>query len=143
MHHVTTKNEGEQMKLSVTEATTLYKISRTTIYRNINSGKLSTGSGKKIDLSEMIRVFGEAKAQNTESVLQGNTPTVPPLQSEIVLHERIKWLEVQVKTLQSQLENAHSLIEWFKSQIEQPQKLIEHKPKKSLFNRVLSALNNE
>jgi|JI10StandDraft_1071094.scaffolds.fasta_scaffold78159_4 hypothetical protein len=131
------------MKLSVTEAATLYKISRTTIYRNINSGKLSTGSGKKIDLSEMIRVFGEAKAQNTESVLQGNTPTVPPLQSEIVLHERIKWLEVQVKTLQSQLENAHSLIEWFKSQIEQPQKLIEHKPKKSLFNRVLSALNNE
>ena len=131
------------MKLSVTEAATLYKISRTTIYRNINSGKLSTGSGKKIDLSEMIRVFGEAKAQNTESVLQGHTPTVPPLQSEIVLHERIKWLEVQVKTLQSQLENAHSLIEWFKSQIEQPQKLIEHKPKKSLFNRVLSALNNE
>ena len=131
------------MKLSVTEAATLYKNSRTTIYRNINSGKLSTGSGKKIDLSEMIRVFGEAKAQNTESVLQGNTPTVPPLQSEIVLHERIKWLEVQVKTLQSQLENAHSLIEWFKSQIEQPQKLIEHKPKKSLFNRVLSALNNE
>ena len=131
------------MKLSVTEAATLYKISRTTIYRNINSGKLSTGSGNKIDLSEMIRVFGEAKAQNTESVLQGNTPTVPPLQSEIVLHERIKWLEVQVKTLQSQLENAHSLIEWFKSQIEQPQKLIEHKPKKSLFNRVLSALNNE
>ena len=131
------------MKLSVTEAATLYKISRTTIYRNINSGKLSTGSGEKIDLSEMIRVFGEAKAQNTESVLQGNTPTVPPLQSEIVLHERIKWLEVQVKTLQSQLENAHSLIEWFKSQIEQPQKLIEHKPKKSLFNRVLSALNNE
>ncbi len=131
------------MKLSVTEAATLYKISRTTIYRNINSGKLSTGSGKKIDLSEMIRVFGEAKAQNTESVLQGNTPTVPPLQSEIVLHERIKWLELQVKTLQSQLENAHSLIEWFKSQIEQPQKLIEHKPKKSLFNRVLSALNNE
>lgn len=131
------------MKLSVTEAATLYKISRTTIYRNINSGKLSTGSGKKIDLSEMIRVFGEAKAQNTESVLQGNTPTVPPLQSEIALHERIKWLEVQVKTLQSQLENAHSLIEWFKSQIEQPQKLIEHKPKKSLFNRVLSALNNE
>jgi peptidoglycan hydrolase CwlO-like protein len=131
------------MKLSVTEAATLYKISRTTIYRNINSGKLSTGSGKKIDLSEMIRVFGEAKAQNTESVLQGNTPTVPPLQSEIALHERIKWLEVQVKTLQSQLENAHSLIEWFKSQIEQPQKLIEHRPKKSLFNRVLSALNNE
>ena len=131
------------MKLSVTEAATLYKISRTTIYRNINSGKLSPGSGNKIDLSEMIRVFGEAKAQNTESVLQGNTPTVPPLQSEIVLHERIKWLELQVKTLQSQLENAHSLIEWFKSQIEQPQKLIEHKPKKSLFNRVLSALNNE
>lgn len=131
------------MKLSVTEAATLYKISRTTIYRNINSGKLSTGSGKKIDLSEMIRVFGEAKAQNTESVLQGNTPTVPPLQSEIVLHERIKWLEVQVKTLQSQLENAHSLIEWFKNQVERPQKLIEHKPKKSLFNRVLSALNNE
>ena len=133
------------MRLSVTEAATLYKISRTTIYRNINSGKLSTGSDNKIDLSEMIRVFGEAKTPNTKTVLHESAPTVPPLQSEseLMLQEKIRGLELQVKNLQSQLENAQSLIEWFKNQVERPQKLIEHKPKKSLFNRVLSALNNE
>ncbi|MFM7015409.1 MAG: helix-turn-helix domain-containing protein [Bacteroidota bacterium] len=58
------------MRLSVTEAASLYRISRTTIYRNINNGKLSTGSDNKIDLSEMIRVFGEAKVPSTKSVLQ-------------------------------------------------------------------------
>jgi hypothetical protein len=133
------------MRLSVTEAASLYRISRTTIYRNINNGKLSTGSDNKIDLSEMIRVFGEAKTPSTNSTLQGSAPPVTPLQSEseLMLHEKIRGLELQVKTLQSQLENAHSLIEWFKNQVERPQKLIEHKPKKSLFNRVLSALNNE
>lgn len=133
------------MRLSVTEAASLYRISRTTIYRNINNGKLSTGSDNKIDLSEMIRVFGEAKTPSTNSALQGSAPPVTPLQSEseLMLHEKIRGLEMQVKTLQSQLENAHSLIEWFKNQVERPQKLIEHKPKKSLFNRVLSALNNE
>jgi molecular chaperone GrpE (heat shock protein) len=133
------------MRLSVTEAASLYRISRTTIYRNINNGKLSTGSDNKIDLSEMIRVFGEAKTPSTNSVLQGSAPPVTPLQSEseLMLHEKIRGLELQVKTLQSQLENAQSLIEWFKNQVERPQKLIEHKAKKSLFNRVLSALNNE
>jgi hypothetical protein len=133
------------MRLSVTDAANLYKISRTTIYRNINSGKLSTGLDNKIDLSEMIRVFGESKAPSTNSMLHGSAPPVPPLQSEseLMLHEKIRGLELQVKTLQSQLENAQSLIEWFKNQVERPQKLIEHRPKKSLFNRVLSALNNE
>ncbi|MFM7015404.1 MAG: plasmid replication DNA-binding protein [Bacteroidota bacterium] len=133
------------MRLSVTEAANLYRISRTTIYRNINNGKLSTDSDNKIDLSEMIRVFGEAKVPSTNLVSQESAPLVTPLQSEneLMLHEKIRGLELQVKTLQSQLENANSLIEWFKNQVERPQKLIEHKPKKSLFNRVLSAINNE
>jgi predicted DNA-binding transcriptional regulator AlpA len=143
--HGTTQNDGEHMRLTVTEAAKLYEISRTTIYRKINNGSLSADTDNKIDLSEMIRVFGEAKSSGTKSVLHENTSPVSVLQSdkELVLLEKIKGLEQEVKSLQSQLESAQSMIEWFKAQVEKPQKLIEHKTKKTLFGRVLSAITND
>lgn len=133
------------MRLTVTEAAKLYQMSRTTIYRKINNGKLSADTDNKIDLSEMIRVFGEAKSSGTNSVLHENTSPVTGLQSdkELVLLEKIKGLEQEVRSLESQLESAKNLIEWFKSQVEKPQKLIEHKAKKTLFGRVLSAITND
>ncbi len=139
------KNNGEHMRLSVTEAANLYQISRTTIYRKIKNGKLSADTDSKIDLSEMIRVFGEAKSSGTKKVLQEETKIVTVLQSdkEMILLEKIKGLEQEVRSLNSQLENAKNLIEWFKSQVEKPQKLIEHKAKKTLFGRVLNAIRNE
>lgn len=133
------------MRLTVTEAASLYQISRTTLYRKINSGKLSAGDDGKIDLSEMIRVFGEAESSGVNPVSQKSAPAVSELdnEKELVLQEKIKGLEQQLKTLQSQLESAQNLIEWFKGQVEKPQKLIEHKTKKSLFGRVLSAITSE
>lgn len=145
VHHGTTQIDGEKMRLTVTEAANLYQMSRTTLYRKINSGKLSAGTDGKIDLSEMIRVFGEAENSGAKVVSQESATSVAELQSENerVLQEKIKGLEQQVKTLQSQLESANNLIEWFKGQVEKPQKLIEHKAKKSLFGRVLSAITSE
>lgn len=133
------------MRLTVTEGAKLYDISRTTVYRKINNGSLSADTDNKIDLSEMIRVFGEAKSNGAKSVLHENKSNVSVLQSdkELVLLEKIKGLEQEVRSLESQLESAKNLIEWFKSQVEKPQKLIEHKTKKTLFGRVLSAITND
>ena len=47
------------MNISVTKAAKQWGVSRTTIYQKINDGELSRTADKKIDTSEMIRVFGE------------------------------------------------------------------------------------
>jgi hypothetical protein len=57
--------------VSITEAVSLTGKSRATIYRSINKGKLSatqTGSGEKVvDISELIRVFGELQGHSSEN----------------------------------------------------------------------------
>ena len=58
------------MKISVTKAAEEWGISRTTIYQKVNDGELSRTSDKKIDTSEMLRVFGEpvSKKRSGQSV---------------------------------------------------------------------------
>jgi transcriptional regulator of acetoin/glycerol metabolism len=137
------------MRLSVTEAANLYHIARTTIYRKVKNGELSSGSDKKIDLSEMIRVFGEPVAKTQQSVQQDNATSSVSLhqEKETLLNERIRALE-------DALANAERDKEWLKSQVEQSQqiiKLLEHKQvkppaptaKKGLFSRVVNAITNQ
>ena len=52
------------MNISVTKAAKEWGVSRTTIYQKINDGELSRAADKKIDTSEMIRVFGEPATKN-------------------------------------------------------------------------------
>ena len=47
------------MNISVTKAAKEWGVSRTTIYQKVNDGELSRTADKKIDTSEMLRVFGE------------------------------------------------------------------------------------
>ena len=47
------------MNISVTKAAKEWGVSRTTIYQKVNDGELSRTADKKIDVSEMLRVFGE------------------------------------------------------------------------------------
>ena len=58
------------MKISVTKAAEEWGVSRTTIYQKVNDGELSRTSDKKIDTSEMLRVFGEpvSKKRTEQSV---------------------------------------------------------------------------
>ncbi|ELY4083020.1 helix-turn-helix domain-containing protein [Cronobacter sakazakii] len=57
-------------KVSISEAARLTGKSRTTLHRLIKTGELSTCAGvrnsKMIDISELIRVFGEISAPVTE-----------------------------------------------------------------------------
>lgn len=46
-------------KLSLTEVSKRFKVSRSTIYRAINEGRLSRSSDNQFDLAEVIRCFGE------------------------------------------------------------------------------------
>ena len=136
------------MRLSVTEAAKLYHIARTTIYRKVKSGELSSGSDKKIDLSEMIRVFGEPVAKVKQVTQQDNAT------SSVAIHqEKETLLNERIRALEDALANAERDKEWLKSQVEQSQqiiKLLEHKQvkqpaptKKGLFSRVVNAITNQ
>ena len=46
-------------KYSVSDAATLYKKSRATIYKDIKNGVLSRDHDGSIDFSELLRVYGE------------------------------------------------------------------------------------
>lgn len=55
------------MNISVSEAAKRWAVSRTTIYKKIDDGELSRNSDKKIDTTEMLRVFGNPpKNERTE-----------------------------------------------------------------------------
>ena len=71
------------MNISVTKAAKEWGVSRTTIYQKVNNGELSRNTDKKIDTSEMIRVFGEpVSKKRTEQSL--NTSDSTHLNSQTV-----------------------------------------------------------
>jgi hypothetical protein len=67
-------------KYSVSDAATLYKKSRATLYKDIKNGVLSRDHDGSIDFSELLRVYGEpfgakqAKRIDTSSIQNQNTP---------------------------------------------------------------------
>lgn len=142
----------QQTRLKITEASKLYGMARSTIYRKIKDGELSIDTDKKIDLSELMRVFGAIPSQlqtqtTIESVaIQENTT--------LLLQERIASLEKALAVAIADKEKVEADKDWLKSQVEQSQqiiKLLEHKQatpppvaaKKGLFGRIIKAINNE
>ncbi len=64
------------MIISVIKAAKEWVVSRTTIYHKINDGELSRTTDKKIDTSEMLRVFGEpVSKKRTEQSLNSSDNT--------------------------------------------------------------------
>ena len=71
------------MIISVTKAAKEWGVSRTTIYQKVNDGQLSRTADKKIDTSEMLRVFGEpVSRKSTEQSL--DSPDNTHLNSQTV-----------------------------------------------------------
>lgn len=82
-------------QLSLTEVSKRFNINRTTIYRAVNSGKLSRLSNGFFDIAEVIRVFGEPEPQKGSI----QPPTINQNDREI-----ISLLKSQVELLTKQLE---------------------------------------
>ena len=149
----------QQTRLKVTEAAKIYHIARTTIYKKIKDGKLSVDTDKRIDLSEMMRVFGAIPTVQ----LQTKT-TVEPVSLQ---SDEIKWLQDKITRLENELavaiadkkkveaennllksqaiEKADANNVWLKQLVDANQlKLLEHKPspppKNGLFNKLVKAI---
>lgn len=111
------------------DASKAFKKSRTTIYEAIKSGELSRDSDGLIDLSELIRVYGNPTGvQSSTRIEQVQKDAPVRVQSEIenVLKDQIALLKNQLdlanqreKSLMQHIEDLTHRIE-FKGTLEQP-----------------------
>lgn len=117
------------MNISVTKAAKQWGVSRTTIYQKINDGELSRAADKKIDTSEMIRVFGEpATKKRTEQSV--NTSNSTPLNSQNApdctgLEHQLALEKLQNEHLEQQVRDQKQLIANYQDQITQLNKILE------------------
>jgi hypothetical protein len=127
-------------KLSILAASKLYSMSRETIYKHLKNGELSKDSGGKIDLSEMIRVFGEPKTKTQDSparaIIKDNKSRQDSVFTLVVENEQLK---LQIRQLQEQIDRGIVRENWLQQQINDlMQRRIEHAPtKKSFLGRLL------
>lgn len=106
------------MQVSITEAATLANVSRTTLYNDMNTGKItfvSNGKNKKvIDVAELERVYGSLNIsdnkQTSSSVkieqnfTKKGEDVAVPLVELAVLRERVETLEIERKRERTQFE---------------------------------------
>ncbi len=113
-------------KYSVSNAATLYKKSRATLYKDIKNGVLSRDHDGFIDFSELLRVYGEpfggkhSKRLDTPKIQNTNTPEY----NENTVVE----LKNQIEFLKKQLEKAEDREAKANSRIDTLLTLIEMKP---------------
>jgi len=113
-------------KVSISEAARLTGKSRTTLHRLIKTGDLSTCAGvrnaKMVDISELIRVFGDiskpVQEQPFEQVAEQRV-TVPPAPSE----QMVSSLKQEVEHLRTLVSAQESHIDSLKQSLQ----LLEHK----------------
>ncbi|MEQ9910770.1 helix-turn-helix domain-containing protein [Pectobacterium polaris] len=113
-------------KVSISEAARLTGKSRTTLHRLIKTGELSTCSGvrnaKMVDISELIRVFGEISKPVNEQ------PSEQVAEQRATGHSALN--EQVVNSLKQEVEHLRTLVSAQKSHIDslkQSLQLLEHK----------------
>ena len=134
LHH------GEHMtKITITQASKDFGVSRNTLYKKIRQGLLTQDSDGLLDASDLIRVIGSqgkvnasSDTINTENVNSVNRE----LQHEIEqLKQLLAMKEILINQLQQQVSDLRQDKEQLYNQINQ--KRIEHKPenRKGLLGR--------
>ncbi len=127
------------MEVTIRDIQQRWNISRPTIYKHIRQGKLSRLENGKVEVSEVLRVYGEPKETAARQEVD-----IGDSQEKALLLEKIRLLE-------SQLNDAKERENWLKSQVETAQatiKLLEYrqpvKPEKrqGLFARVVKAITD-
>ena len=136
-------------KLSINQASKLFKVSRNTIYARIKKGDITKDSEGLVSAQDMVRLFGnktDNKAtekaviellNNTDKTVQVSEQKSEQLKSssEQLLEQQVEQLKTQIEQLEKQLDYVKANEVWLKQQLDQ--KLIEHKKheKKGLLSK--------
>ena len=110
-------------KYSVSDAATLYKKSRATLYKDIKNGVLSRDHDGFIDFSELLRVYGEpfgakqAKRIDTSSIQNQNTPEYTD-KTVVEFKNQIDFLKKQLEKAEDRETKANARIDTLLTLIE-------------------------
>ena len=110
-------------KYSVSDAATLYKKSRATLYKDIKNGTLSRDHDNLIDFSELLRVYGEPfggkqqKRIDMSPIQNSNTPEYTD-KTVIELKNQIDFLKKQLEKAEDREAKANARIDTLLTLIE-------------------------
>lgn len=117
------------MNISVSEASKRWGVSRTTIYKKIDDGELSRNSDKKIDTTEMLRVFGNPPSTERTEQNENNVHWTPlnseSEQENVQLKHELEMEKLKNIHLQQQVDHHKQLVENYQKQIEQLSKSLD------------------
>jgi seryl-tRNA synthetase len=132
------------MRITLAEIVERWGLSKATIYRAVQLGKLHKDDDGLIDVVQVVQHWGEPHAKRIKKKSKTESKTV---KIDNDTNEKEKALLSQVKSLQEALDKAEADKQWLKQQFEQVQervKLLEHKPspppKNGLFNKLVKAI---
>ena len=110
-------------KYTVSDAATLYKKSRATLYKDIKNGVLSRDYDGSIDFSELLRVYGEpfsekySKRIDTSPIQNTNTPEYSD-NTVVELKNQIDFLKKQLEKAEDRETKANARIDTLLTLIE-------------------------
>ena len=116
-------------KYSVSDAATLYKKSRATLYKDIKNGVLSRDHDGFIDFSELLRVYGEPFG--VKQVKRIDTSPIQNQNTSEYTNKTVVELKNQIDFLKKQLEKAEDREAKANARIDTLLTLIEMKPPKA------------
>ena len=113
----------------MTKAAKEWGISRTTIYQKVNDGELSRAADKKIDVSEMLRVFGEPiskkRTERSVDIVQSTPLNSQSVQYNTDIEHLLAFEKLKNEHLNQQVSDQKKLIENYQQQIGQLNKTLD------------------
>jgi molecular chaperone GrpE (heat shock protein) len=126
-------------RISISKAAKDFKVSRNTIYKALEKGRLTRDANGLLDTSDLIRLFSSQQStgqQSTAVHIQAEQVREQVEQREQLLKQQVEQLKAQVQSLETQLQYVKQNEAWLRQQLDQ--KLLEHKgyEKKGLLSRL-------
>jgi len=123
-----TTRKTPMARISISKASKDFKVSRNTIYKALEKGRLTRDANGLVDTIDLIRLFSSHASKVQESTAVG-TQTVNIMeeqaQQEKLLQQQVDQLKAQVQSLEVQLQYVKQNEAWLKQQLDQ--KLLEQK----------------
>ena len=119
-------------RITISKASKDFKVSRNTIYKALEKGKLTRDANGLVDTIELIRLFSEhsnTTPQSTAVDTQLEQVIEQIEQREQLLQQEVQQLKAQVQSLEVQLQYVKANEAWLKQQLDQ--KLLEQKKHES------------
>ena len=126
-------------RITISQASKDFKVSRNTIYKALEKGKLTRDANGLVDTIDLIRLFSEHTSTGQQSTAV-HTQTAQVIeqveQREQLLQQQVDQLKAQVQSLELQLQYVKQNEAWLKEQLNQ--RLIEHKnqEKKGILSKL-------